>query len=142
MQSMSAAFPGEDHGIASVALIGTARNPYLRRLPLPEQVAYTPAFFDDLARDTRESARAVVPVVNKLLQPASVLDVGCGVGVWVDEWGSAGVSDGLGIDGNYVDRAALRIPVGQVGARRSAAVVLAWAQVRPRADSRSGRAPR
>jgi SAM-dependent methyltransferase len=78
---------------------------------LSEQVAYTPAFFDDLARDTRESARAVVPVVNKLLEPASVLDVGCGVGVWVDEWGSAGVSDVLGIDGNYVDRAALRIPV-------------------------------
>jgi SAM-dependent methyltransferase len=78
---------------------------------LPEQVAYTPAFFDDLARDTRESARAVVPVVNKLLQPASVLDVGCGVGVWVAEWGSAGVSDVLGIDGNYVDRTALRIPL-------------------------------
>jgi SAM-dependent methyltransferase len=78
---------------------------------LPEQVAYTPAFFDDLARDTRESARAVVPVVNKLLQPASVLDVGCGVGVWVAEWDSAGVSDVLGIDGNYVDRTALRIPL-------------------------------
>jgi SAM-dependent methyltransferase len=78
---------------------------------LPEQVAYTPAFFDDLARDTRESAQAVVPVVNKLLQPASVLDVGCGVGVWVAEWGSAGVSDVLGIDGNYVDRTALRVPL-------------------------------
>jgi cyclopropane fatty-acyl-phospholipid synthase-like methyltransferase len=48
-------------------------------------------------------------VVNKLLRPASVLDVGCGVGVWVDEWGSAGVSDALGIDGNYVDRTTLRI---------------------------------
>ena len=78
---------------------------------MPEQVAYTPAFFDDLARDTRESAQAVVPVVNKLLQPASVLDVGCGVGVWVAEWGSAGVSDVLGIDGNYVDRTALRVPL-------------------------------
>ena len=78
---------------------------------MPEQVAYTPAFFDDLARDTRESARAVVPVVNKLLRPASVLDVGCGVGIWLAEWGSAGVSDVLGIDGNYVDRTALRVPL-------------------------------
>ena len=40
-----------------------------------------------------------------------MLDVGCGVGVWVNEWSSAGVSDVLGIDGNYVDRTALRIPL-------------------------------
>jgi Methyltransferase domain len=53
----------------------------------------------------------VVPVVNKLLQPTSVLDVGCGVGVWLDEWDSAGVSDVQGVDGNYVDRKALHIPL-------------------------------
>ncbi len=77
---------------------------------MPKQAAYTPAFFDDLASDTWESARAVVPVVNKLLEPASVLDVGCGVGTWLAEWGSAGVSDVLGIDGDYVDRTALCMP--------------------------------
>ena len=78
---------------------------------MSEQVAYTSAFFDDLARDTRGSARAVVPVVNKLLEPASVLDVGCGVGTWLSEWGRAGVSDVLGIDGDYVDRTALQLPL-------------------------------
>ena len=77
------------------------------------KVAYTPDFFDELARGTWESARAVVPLVNELLQPASVLDVGCGVGTWLAEWGRAGVSDVLGIDGDYVDRTALLLPSDQ-----------------------------
>ena len=77
------------------------------------KVAYTSDFFDELARGTWESARAVVPVVNELLRPASVLDVGCGVGTWLAEWGRAGVSDVLGIDGDYVDRTALQLPSDQ-----------------------------
>jgi SAM-dependent methyltransferase len=40
-----------------------------------------------------------------------VLDVGCATGTWLDEWIKVGVSDVLGIDGDYVDRAALHIPV-------------------------------
>jgi SAM-dependent methyltransferase len=74
------------------------------------KVAYTSAFFDELARGTWESARAVVPLVKELLQPASVLDVGCGVGTWLAEWNRVGVTDVLGIDGDYVDRSALQVP--------------------------------
>jgi SAM-dependent methyltransferase len=71
---------------------------------------YNANFFDDVARGTRESAQTVVPMVHKLLEPASVLDVGCATGTWLDEWGKAGVADTLGIDGDYVDRTALQIP--------------------------------
>ncbi len=80
---------------------------------MPEQTkaAYTADFFDLLARGTRGSARAVVPLVNELVRPASVLDVGCGVGTWLAEWDRAGVSDVLGIDGDYVDRTSLELPV-------------------------------
>jgi SAM-dependent methyltransferase len=74
---------------------------------------YTPAFFEELTHGTRESARAVVDVVNELLRPASVLDVGCGTGTWLAEWRRAGVSDLLGIDGDYVDRAVLQVPTGK-----------------------------
>jgi SAM-dependent methyltransferase len=74
------------------------------------KVSYTPTFFDKLARGTEDSAGAVVPVVNELLRPASVLDVGCGTGTWLAEWRRAGVSDVLGIDGDYVDRTVLRVP--------------------------------
>jgi len=71
--------------------------------------AYTSTFFDVVARDTRESARAVVPVVNELVRPASVLDVGCATGTWLSEWEKAGVSDLVGVDGDYVDRGALQL---------------------------------
>lgn len=74
---------------------------------------YTRAFFDDVASGTRDSARAVVPLVNELVRPASVLDVGCATGTWLAEWENAGVSDVQGIDGDYVDRAALQIPVSR-----------------------------
>jgi SAM-dependent methyltransferase len=78
-------------------------------MPGQANAVYTPAFFDDLAHDTKESAHAVVPVVNELLQPASVLDVGCGVGTWLAEWNKAGVPDLVGIDGDYVSKASLQV---------------------------------
>jgi SAM-dependent methyltransferase len=74
------------------------------------KVVYTSAFFDEVARGTRESAQTVIPMVHKLLQPTSVLDVGCATGTWLDEWAKVGVSDVLGIDGDYVDKTALHIP--------------------------------
>jgi SAM-dependent methyltransferase len=45
------------------------------------------------------SARVVVPLVVDLLHPASVVDVGCGVGSWLAEFKRLGVPDVLGIDG-------------------------------------------
>lgn len=45
-----------------------------------------------------------------LLAPRSVVDVGCGVGAWLAEWNAAGVSDVLGLDGDYVRRDQLLIP--------------------------------
>jgi SAM-dependent methyltransferase len=82
-------------------------------LSVQAKAAYTSAFFDEVAQGTRESARIVVPLVNELLRPASVLDVGCATGTWLAEWGQAGVSDLLGIDGEYVDRTALQVPADQ-----------------------------
>jgi SAM-dependent methyltransferase len=82
-------------------------------LPVAQQVkvAYNKTFFDEVADGTRESAQVIVPLVTELLKPASVLDVGCATGTWLAEWSASGVSDVLGIDGEYVDRNALQIPV-------------------------------
>lgn len=71
---------------------------------------YDTAFFEDHAGGSYRSAAVIVPLVNKLVRPSSVLDVGCGVGTWLSEWASQGVSDLLGLDGDYVDRTAIRIP--------------------------------
>jgi SAM-dependent methyltransferase len=44
------------------------------------------------------------------IRPTSVVDVGCGSGVWLSEFISAGVEDVLGVDGDYVARDRLSIP--------------------------------
>jgi hypothetical protein len=46
----------------------------------------------------------------RLLNPQSVIDVGCGTGTWLKVFANHGVSDILGLDGDYVDRELLQIP--------------------------------
>ena len=41
------------------------------------------------------------------------MDVGCGIGAWLGEWRRQGVTDVLGIDGDWVDRSLLQIPAEQ-----------------------------
>jgi len=70
---------------------------------------YDSAFFENLDDGSRGSAAVVVPLVNELVRPQSVLDVGCGSGGWLAEWTNQGVTDLLGVDGDYVDRATMHI---------------------------------
>jgi SAM-dependent methyltransferase len=72
--------------------------------------AYDAAFYAEQADGSLRSARVVVPLVMELVRPASVLDVGCGLGTWLAAFAEAGVADFLGTDGDYVDRAKLKIP--------------------------------
>ena len=46
----------------------------------------------------------IVPVVMKLLQPKSVVDVGCGIGTFLHVFKREGVQDILGLDGPWVDQ--------------------------------------
>jgi SAM-dependent methyltransferase len=48
--------------------------------------------------------------VLDLLQPRSVIDVGCGRGTWLSVFKELGIEDFLGIDGDWVDTDALDIP--------------------------------
>jgi hypothetical protein len=67
-------------------------------------------FFDYMDPGARRSAAFIVSLLAKKLNPKSVLDVGCGRGVWPSEWKRAGVGGCIGVDGDYVDRAALAMP--------------------------------
>lgn len=60
--------------------------------------------------DPYDSPRAVVPAVCYLLHPKRVLDVGCGIGIWLSVFREYGVDYILGIDGFHVDPKWLRIP--------------------------------
>jgi SAM-dependent methyltransferase len=74
---------------------------------------YDNAFFDFVNASSGKSARLFLQefVAAVLLdgQPAGVLDVGCGRGIWLAEWGRRGNIRLLGVDGNYVDPSGLLI---------------------------------
>jgi hypothetical protein len=71
---------------------------------------YPPDFFVGQVDGSARSAAVVVPFVLSLLPVNSVIDVGGGVAPWAAEFLANGVTDVLGIDGDYVDRSKLRIP--------------------------------
>jgi Methyltransferase domain len=62
---------------------------------------YTDAFFADVERTSVSSARRVVPVAVAGWRPASVIDVGCGEGIWAAVFEAEGVP-AVGVDGEYV----------------------------------------
>ena len=75
---------------------------------LPESL-YDDRFFKDLTARSLASARVVVPKLISLLNPRSILDVGCGEGAWLSVFNENGINDCYGIDGDYVDCAKLLI---------------------------------
>lgn len=71
---------------------------------------YSDTFFDYIDRGARRSAQHVLARLGPWLKPASVIDLGSGRGVWLDEWRKTGVSDVLAVDGDYVNRDQLAVP--------------------------------
>jgi SAM-dependent methyltransferase len=72
--------------------------------------AYSEAFFAQQRDVSRRSASVVVPMVLDLVRPRSVADVGCGLGTWLSVVVENGISDVVGVDGDYVNRERLLIP--------------------------------
>jgi SAM-dependent methyltransferase len=70
---------------------------------------YNANFFRELEQ-TRSSAREILPTVLELLTPASVIDIGCGTGHWLAAAAEFGISDVLGVDGEWALKAKLEIP--------------------------------
>jgi hypothetical protein len=72
---------------------------------------YDQNFFDNHYAGALESARIVAPLVRDLLHPQRVVDVGCGRGAWLWAFREIGVEFIRGLDGDYVDRGTLLIPI-------------------------------
>ena len=71
---------------------------------------YTDNFFTELRTDSLRSAKHIVPLILELIQPESVVDVGCGTGDFLYVFKEKGVKDILGIDGQWVPRKKILIP--------------------------------
>lgn len=74
---------------------------------------YTPAFFQTHRSSSSASASVVVPLLCKLTGCRSVVDIGCGTGTWLAAFACAGVTDQVGIDGDYIDASQLEIATSQ-----------------------------
>ena len=76
----------------------------------PATSDYDREFFEDHVQKARTSAEAIVPLVIELVEPSSVVDLGCGLGTWLAAFARHGVSDYIGVDGDWVPRWAMEIP--------------------------------
>ncbi|MBQ4403969.1 MAG: class I SAM-dependent methyltransferase [Selenomonadaceae bacterium] len=64
---------------------------------------YDENFYRELQR-VANSAANVLKVVSKFIRPRSVVDLGCGVGSWLEYWQKNFGAEVHGIDGDYVDK--------------------------------------
>ena len=53
----------------------------------------------------------IVPEIIKLLNPKSVVDIGCGIGTFLNAFKRFGVEDVLGVDGKWVDENQLHVNI-------------------------------
>jgi SAM-dependent methyltransferase len=88
----------------------TLREDRRKETQAQSNTPYTVDFYKNHRDGSHRSAREIVPLVIELVQPKSVIDVGCGVGTWLSVFNQCGVQDFCGIDGDYVDRNMLEIP--------------------------------
>ncbi len=64
---------------------------------------YDKEFFNELEQGSYQSAQKILPIVQNLFNPASVIDIGCGVGYWLKVWkDELHINDLLGVEGDYV----------------------------------------
>ncbi len=72
---------------------------------------YDQEFYEHQRDGSRRSAAQVLPIAFEWVgMPSSIVDVGCGVGTWLAASVELGVSDIVGLDGDYVDKSQLQIP--------------------------------
>ena len=64
---------------------------------------YNNEFYDEMYERNKRVASEIMPVLVELLKPKSIVDVGCGQGIFLQEAEKEGM-EVLGIDGDYVER--------------------------------------
>lgn len=82
---------------------------------------YSPSFYDGQVDASLRSARVVAPLVAALVEPRSVIDIGCGRGGWLSIFAEGGVADIAGEDGPWVDPARMLIDAARFTHRDLAA---------------------
>lgn len=66
-------------------------------------------YIHDEITHNSSAAGQVLPVLFETYKPKSIIDVGCGLGNWIEVAKKMGVEEVIGVDGFYVDRSLLKI---------------------------------
>ncbi|MGH7807740.1 MAG: class I SAM-dependent methyltransferase [Thermodesulfobacteriota bacterium] len=66
--------------------------------------SYSKEYYQELKKGSLQSAREVVPLVLELIQPRHIIDVGCGLGIWLSVFKEFGVEEIWGVDGEWVNK--------------------------------------
>ncbi len=64
--------------------------------------SYNDHFFDYQQLQSYKSAQIILSLVNTLIKPERVIDIGCGVGAWLKVFNDLKVKEITGLDGDYV----------------------------------------
>jgi SAM-dependent methyltransferase len=86
--------------------------------------------YENARRSGLDSAVAAVPHVLDIIPTRSIVDIGCGTGLWLSIFAQRGVERVIGIDGDYIARDRLAI---------DPANFIAWDLNRPLGELRLGR---
>jgi SAM-dependent methyltransferase len=75
-----------------------------------ETQKYTNDFFKELESNSYKSAKLVLPFVNDILHPKSIIDIGCGTGEWLKVWNEDfKIEDIKGVEGPYINLNLIKI---------------------------------
>ena len=66
-------------------------------------------YIHDEITHNSSAAEQVLPILFKIYKPNSILDVGCGLGNWIEVAKKMEVEEVIGVDGSYVNRSLLKI---------------------------------
>jgi SAM-dependent methyltransferase len=80
----------------------TEMRPKARWNFIRPRLPYNKEFYSYADRAALRSARVLVPFVMSLVNPSSLVDVGCGRGAWLSVFQDYGIEDMLGVDGDWV----------------------------------------
>ncbi len=72
---------------------------------------YSKLFYAAQRAGSMRSARAILPIVFAHVRPQAVIDVGCGVGTWLDVAGQLGADRIVGVEGRWVENNRLASPL-------------------------------
>jgi SAM-dependent methyltransferase len=71
---------------------------------------YDSSYYDAFRAGSRRSAQVIVPLIVDWVAPASVIDLGCGMGEWLSVFEKAGVREVRGVDGHHIPHQQIAIP--------------------------------